>query len=99
MHDLWPTLQQAPGPLYLHDLHELARQQYEREGRWPPQLRPGPVNRARSALLFHELHMAEEEQTIWESLDTTAPLQVLSLDDVPLTSLYETPPDDPHAVP
>ncbi|MCA9710200.1 MAG: hypothetical protein KDK70_30450 [Myxococcales bacterium] len=96
LHDLWPTLRQSPGPLYLHDLHELSRRQYEREGRWPAALAPAPVSRARSGLLFHELHMASEEFSLWERMQTTAPHQVLALDDVPLTSLYVEPVGDPH---
>jgi hypothetical protein len=97
VHELWPTLPQTPAPLYLHDMHELSRKQYEREGRWPPHLRPGPTRRARSGLLFHELHMAADEIALWEQLGTTAPAQVLSLDDVPLTSLYVEPIEEPHA--
>jgi hypothetical protein len=96
VHELWPTLQQTPGPLYLHDMHELARQQYEREGRWPAHLEPGALRRARAGLLFHELHMTADEVALWEQLGTTAPAQVLSLDDVPLTSLYVEPLEDPH---
>lgn len=98
VHELWPTLQQAPGPIYLHDMHELARKQYEREGRWPAHLQPAPIRRARSGLLFHELHMTTDEVALWQQLGTTAPAQVLSLDDVPLTSLYVEPvEEDPHA--
>jgi hypothetical protein len=98
VHELWPTLQQAPGPIYPHDMHELARKQYEREGRWPPQLQPAAIRRARSGLSFHELHMTTDEVALWQQLGTTAPAQVLSLDDVPLTSLYVEPrEEDPHA--
>jgi len=98
VHELWPTLQQAPGPIYLHDMHELARKQYEREGRWPAHLQPASIRRARSGLLFHELHMTTDEVALWQQLGTTAPAQVLSLDDVPLTSLYIEPrEEDPHA--
>jgi hypothetical protein len=98
MHELWPTLEQAPGPMYLHDVHELVRKQYEREGRWPAHLQPAPIRRARSGLLFHELHMTTDEVGLWQQLGTTAPAQVLSLDDVPLTSLYVEPiDDDPHS--
>lgn len=98
MQELWPTLRQAPGPMYLHDVHELARKQYEREGRWPAHLQPAPIRRARSGLLFHELHMTTDEVGLWQQLRTTAPAQVLSLDDVPLTSLYVEPiEEDPHA--
>jgi hypothetical protein len=48
--------------------------------------------------LFHELHMTTDEVGLWQQLGTTAPAQVLSLDDVPLTSLYVEPiDDDPHS--
>jgi len=99
MHGLWPTLEQAAGPIYLHDLHEQSRRQYEREGRWPPSLKPGPARRARSGLLFHELHTASDEYALWDAMGTNRPLQVIDLDDVPLTSLYVIPPDDPHTGP
>ena len=48
--------------------------------------------------MFHELHMTTDEVALWQQLGTTVPVQVLSLDDVPLTSLYAEPPaKDPHA--
>lgn len=88
-HDLPPGVFTPPGaPIYLHDLHELARQQYAREGRWPAGNTPVPPSRARQALLFHERHMLSLEIQVWESLHTTAPAEVVTLDDVPLTSLY-----------
>ncbi|MBA3545585.1 MAG: hypothetical protein H0T76_03795, partial [Nannocystis sp.] len=81
-----------PGaPIYLHDLHELARLQYQREGRWPAGSVPAPPTRAREALLFHERHMRTHELQIWSALDTVAPAEVLTLDDVPLTSRYGAP--------
>jgi len=81
-----------PGaPLYLHDLHELARLQYQREGRWSPGNVPAPLGRARSALFFEERHMRTNELQIWSTLDTVAPAEVLTLDDVPLTSRYGAP--------
>jgi 4-amino-4-deoxy-L-arabinose transferase-like glycosyltransferase len=79
-----------PAPLHVHDLHELARQQYEREGRWPP-VPAVPLSRARAALLFHERHMLSDEIAVWNTLGTTSPSAVLTLDDVPLTSLYRSP--------
>lgn len=79
-----------PAPLYVHDMHELARQQYEREGRWPP-VAAVPLSRARAALLFHERHMLSDEIAVWNTLGTTSPSAVLTLDDVPLTSLYRAP--------
>ncbi len=75
-------------PIYLHDLHELARLQYQREGRWAHETAPAPVNRARSALFFEERHMRTHELQIWSAEGTVAPTEVLTLDDVPLTSLY-----------
>lgn len=90
------TFETLPGPLYLHDLHELSRRQYEREGRWPQQLRPSPAGRAHSGLLFYEKHMAADELSLWQSMGTTVPLQVITLDDVPITSVYTRPTDDPH---
>lgn len=86
--DLLPALQGvAPRPLDLHDLHELSRRQYEREGRWPVGLTPAPTARARAALLFHERHMATYEIQQWNALGVTAPAALVELDDVPLTSL------------
>lgn len=97
IYDLEPTLEQLPGPLYLHDLHELSRRQYEREGRWPPALSRGSVQRSHSGLLFYERHMAVEEHALWKAMGTTVPLQVITLDDVPITSVYTRPRDDPHS--
>jgi hypothetical protein len=85
---LLDDMSQRPGPLYLHDLHELARLQYEREGRWPPGLAGAPLSRARAGLLFHERHMLSNEVDLWNHFGTTAPVDVVTLDDVPLTSLY-----------
>ncbi|MDC0722265.1 ArnT family glycosyltransferase [Nannocystis bainbridge] len=85
---LLDDLSERPGPLHLHDLHELARLQYEREGRWPPGTTSAPLTRARAALLFHERHMLSNEVDAWNHFQNSAPLDVITLDDVPLTSLY-----------
>jgi hypothetical protein len=82
---------EQPTRLHLHDLHELARRQYAREGRWPNSVEPVPLSRAEAALLFHELHMTTHEVDAWNHFGTTAPTSVLELDDVPLTSLYGQP--------
>jgi 4-amino-4-deoxy-L-arabinose transferase-like glycosyltransferase len=74
--------------VYIHDVHRLALEQYRREGRWPG-WRPVAVDRADAALLFPEMHMLSDEIAIWESFGTTAPSMVLTLDDVPLTIVYE----------
>ncbi|MBL9103878.1 MAG: hypothetical protein JNL82_23240 [Myxococcales bacterium] len=80
----------APGPTYLHDLHELARLQYEREGRWPAGAAPVAPSRAGTGLIFHERHMLSHELDVWQSLGP-APAEVVTLDDVPLTSLHRRP--------
>lgn len=85
---LFEDMSQRPGPLYVHDLHELARLQYEREGRWPPGVTAAPLSRARTGLLFHERHMLSNEVDLWNHFNNNAPLGVVTLDDVPLTSLY-----------
>lgn len=77
----------AAGPLYLHDMHGLSRLQYEREGRWPLDAPPSAPSRARTGLLFHERHMLSNELELWQSLGPV-PAEVVTLDDVPLTSLY-----------
>ena len=73
-------------------MHELARQQYAREGRWPAGATSVPPARARAALIFHERHMLTHELQVWDALRTTAPDEVVTLDDVPLTSLYRAAP-------
>ena len=69
-------------------VHRLALEQYRREGRLPG-WRVSAVDRAEAALLFPEMHMLSDEIAIWESLDTVQPSMVLTLDDVPITIVYE----------
>jgi hypothetical protein len=78
----------ASGRIYIHDVHEFSRQQYEREGVWPPELTSTPPGRADSGLLFHEMHMTTYEVQLWNRLETTAPDAIVELHDVPLTSAY-----------
>ncbi len=90
-HALGAVVPEEGGRLFLHDLHELSRRQYAREGRWPADLEPAGLSRADAALHFHELHMTTYEVDAWNHFGTTAPSAVLELDDVPLTSLYGDP--------
>jgi hypothetical protein len=76
------------GTVFLHDIHESARRQYVREGRWPEAWKPARINQARAAFLFHEKHFAVDEIGLWNRLGTTRPTLVITLDDVPLTSFY-----------
>lgn len=76
--------------LYVHDVHDLAVLQYRREGRWPEGVEPTSTSRAQSGLLFHELHMATWEYQQWERFGTAAPREVVTIDGVPLMSVYTT---------
>jgi 4-amino-4-deoxy-L-arabinose transferase-like glycosyltransferase len=76
--------------VYLHDVARLAAEQYRREGRWPGWT-PSNLARADVALLFPEKHMLADEIAIWESFGTTQPSMVITLDDVPITIVYERP--------
>lgn len=80
----------AGGDVYLHDVHRLAAEQYRREGRWPDWT-PSALGRADTALLFPEKHMLADEIAIWESLGTTQPAMVVTLDDVPIAIVYQRP--------
>jgi 4-amino-4-deoxy-L-arabinose transferase-like glycosyltransferase len=80
----------AGGAVYLHDVHRLAAEQYRREGRWP-NWTPSAISRADTALLFPEKHMLSDEIEIWESFGTTRPAMVITLDDVPITVVYQRP--------
>lgn len=76
------------GGVDLHDLHPLARLQLQREGRWPVDWSPTPLERARLALHFYERHTQVHEVEAWNALRTTRPRHVVTLDGVPITSLY-----------
>jgi 4-amino-4-deoxy-L-arabinose transferase-like glycosyltransferase len=92
-HAVVPLLEEeslAQRDVYLHDVHRLAAEQYRREGRWPGWT-PSGVGRADVALLFPEKHMLADEIAIWESFGTTQPSMVITLDDVPITIVYERP--------
>ncbi len=92
MPDDLPGLNPRLGPRHqlidIHDVHDLAREQYTREGRWPFGLQSAPATRADAALHFHELHTVTHEVELWNHLGTTAPTEVVTLHGVPLTSVY-----------
>ena len=77
--------------IYVHDVHRLAVEQYRREGRWPEGWRVVGVRSADAALLFPEMHMLSDEIAIWASFGTVQPSMLLTLDDVPVTIVYERP--------
>jgi hypothetical protein len=79
-------------PLYLHDVHPLAARQYRRDGRWPTARSNAPLHKSKDALLFYEKHMTADEVRIWNDYGTTRPAAVLTVEDVPVTSLYQRSP-------
>lgn len=90
---LLPALgEHGTGPAYIHDIHPLVQEQYEREGRWPAGIKASTIAKARAGLLFHERHMTTYELSLWNRLRTTRPSQVITLHDVPLTTLYVAEP-------
>jgi hypothetical protein len=86
--------QRGHGPVYIHDVHPLVQEQYDREGRWPDGVKASTSRqgRARAGLIFHERHMTTDEVSLWNRLHTTRPTQVITLHDVPLTTLYVADP-------
>jgi hypothetical protein len=87
-HSVRPLLDDLPrrGKIYVHDVHEQVRQQYEREGDWPPGLASTPISRSTSGLIFHELHMTTYEVQLWNQVGTATPAMIIDLHDVPLTT-------------
>ncbi|RMG96307.1 MAG: hypothetical protein D6705_11725 [Deltaproteobacteria bacterium] len=96
-HAVVPLLGSLPerGRIYPHDLHELARRTYVREGRWPEDLVPAPPARADLALYFPERHMTTHEIDVWNAFGHARPTDVLSLHDVPVCLRYDRGPQDP----
>ncbi len=82
------------GPVFLHDLHELCRRQYAREGRLPEGWKRSNARSARTLLYFPEKHMEVDRVEIWNATGTTAPARVLELDGVPVTEVYARPRKD-----
>jgi hypothetical protein len=46
------------------------------------------VRRSDAALVIHELHFAKYEHMIWNAYGTATPARVLSLDGVPMITVY-----------
>lgn len=91
-HAVLPLLPGLKGTrAYLHDLHELCRKQYAREGRWPAGTESVGLSRADTGLIFHELHTLSDELALQERLSTGRPHAAVLLHDVPLTSQYARP--------
>lgn len=90
-HSIGPLLDDLPATLQLdlHDVHGLAARQYQREGRWPRSWSPASPDEAAAAIHFYERHTIGHEIAIWNAFQTTQPTALVTLEDVPLTALYE----------
>jgi 4-amino-4-deoxy-L-arabinose transferase-like glycosyltransferase len=86
----------ARAKLYLHDWNRDAYLIYLRERRLRADVQdadmeePG-VRASDAALVIHEKHFAKYEYMIWAAYGTVRPAEVLTLDGVPLVTVYTRP--------
>lgn len=86
----WLNANLRPGArLFLHDANHEAYERYVRAR----QLRPdivdaGGLSATEAALVVHEKHFAAVDYAIWEAYGHVGPAEVLTLDGVPLVSVY-----------
>jgi 4-amino-4-deoxy-L-arabinose transferase-like glycosyltransferase len=87
-------------PTYFHDTNAYSRDLYARNGLLRPNVtyagdgHPG-IRHSRIALYLHEKHQVMWEQIIWQEYGTVQPTEVLTLDGVPLVTVYTRRPADP----
>lgn len=84
----------AQANVYFHDLSWDSHRAYIRDGLLRPDIRYAgmelPAIRASShALVIHELHFNKYDYWIWDAYGSPSPTRVLTLDGVPLVSVYE----------
>jgi 4-amino-4-deoxy-L-arabinose transferase-like glycosyltransferase len=82
--------------LYLHDWNHDAYEIYLRERRLRPDIvdagmEDEGVRASQAALVVHEKHFNKYEYMIWAAYGTVRPVHVLTLDGVPLVTIYERP--------
>jgi dolichyl-phosphate-mannose-protein mannosyltransferase len=75
--------------LYPHDANHDSWEMYERDRQLRPDLvESGGVAGTDAALVIHEKHFNEFDYQIWEEYGHVQPAEVLTLDGVPLVSVY-----------
>ena len=82
----------APGnaTVFIHDTTWDAWSRMQQEGRVRRDLRAvGSPSEARIALVQHELHMNEVDDSVWVAFGNDAPAYVVLHDGVPIVSVYE----------
>jgi hypothetical protein len=83
-------------PVYYHDVSHGAYRAYRRAGLlrrdlpWAGVEQVG-IRRSRVALVVHELHFNRYDYWIWSAYGSPVPARVLTLDGVPLVSIYARP--------
>jgi hypothetical protein len=78
--------------VFLHDTTWDAWGHMQEEGRVRHDLRgAGAPHEAQIALVQHELHMNEVDDSIWTAFGTVNPVYVVQHDGVPIVSIYERP--------
>jgi len=82
--------------VYWHDTNHDSFREYQREGLLRSDVRDAgmeepAVRRSDAALVIHELHFAKYEYMIWNAYGTATPSRILSLDGVPLVTVYRRP--------
>jgi 4-amino-4-deoxy-L-arabinose transferase-like glycosyltransferase len=86
----------AQGKVYLHDWNHDAYLIYRRERRLREDIldagmEMGGIRASQTALVIHERHFGKYEVMIWEAYGTARPAHVLTLDGVPLVTVYQRP--------
>jgi hypothetical protein len=86
----------AGARVYWHDTNHDSFREYQREGLLRHDvldagMEEPAVRRSHAALVIHELHFAKYEHMIWNAYGTATPARVLSLDGVPLVTVYRRP--------
>lgn len=82
--------------VYFHDINHASYRQYQREGllrrdlRWSGMEEPG-IRSSRYAMVVHAMHFNKYDYWIWEAYGTCTPAKVLTLQGVPLVTVYKRP--------
>lgn len=87
--------EEGEAPVYTHDAAPAWRL-YQRDGLVPENLADaghegGGVARSELAFVVHERHFARHDFMIWDDYGTVRPIHVLTLDGVPIVSVYARP--------
>ncbi len=80
-------------PTYFHDTNHFSRNLYVRSGQLLPNITYagdgyGGIRRSQIAIYQHEMHQVMWEYLIWQEYGTVQPDRVLTLDGVPLITVY-----------